>query len=656
MVTVNRFHAIALAFLLLSPCSLSAKYMAVLETLAPKDLLTTQERLYLTDILRGQAVYILPAEQNWTIMTRENINIMLPPGKKIEDCEGSCLAETGKNIAADYVAQARISQFGKSLAISAELYETASSKLVASFAGRGETVDDIEKIIKEQSPAFFKKVRDNSWNGFDYVNTNNSFSFQASKKIILNITTIPEGAIPSIDGKAIPQCTSTPCKIQIEAGEHRLVVSKENFEDLDTLINVVENDQTINLTLSSNLGFLYIIPQLSDEFISKYPMDISIDGKKAFLGQNELIPGPHTVRIEHACFDPVEFNTIIQKQENKTMSDSLTRGLSGLELEVTKSNVPQAVPVFVDGIQVGTTPFASEVPLCAKVEIEYANERKEIPVELKWHQVTKKTYSIDEKPVVEKAVVEQPVVATKEDTTQKVEVAEAESDNKKETSEISPKKFWGGFVTGVFYNDFHSTKFGLNSIPQSSAYSLSVNDANKLLENFWGIGFKIGFGSLFVQNSYFSLRNDISIAYRQGTGNANTTFIMSWGNDSRTPEKSDLEIEYTVKQLNIDIPILARVSIPSALYFEVGPMFSFNVYSNNKSVITDIYGSETFENKGGLNAFEFDIATGIGISRNLGKSILDFDLRFVIGLTRISDSKDSPKTWQGQLNITYWFL
>ena len=652
---MNRFHAIALAFLLLSPCSLSAKYMAVLETLAPKDLLTTQERLYLTDILRGQAVYILPAEQNWTIMTRENINIMLPPGKKIEDCEGSCLAETGKNIAADYVAQARISQFGKSLAISAELYETASSKLVASFAGRGETVDEIEKIIKEQSPTFFKKVRDNSWNGFDYVNTNNSFSFQASKKIILNITTIPEGAIPSIDGKAIPQCTSTPCKIQIEAGEHRLVVSKDQFEDLDTLINVVENDQTINLTLSSNLGSLYIIPQFPDEF-RKYPMTISIDGKNAFLGQNELIPGPHAVRIEHACFDPVEFNTIIQKQENKTMSDSLTRGLSGLELEVTKSNVPQAVPVFVDGIQVGTTPFASEVPLCAKVEIEYANERKEIPVELKWHQVTKKTYSIDEKPVVEKAVVEQPVVATKEDTTQKVEVAEAESDNKKETSEISPKKFWGGFVTGVFYNDFHSTKFGLNSIPQSSAYSLSVNDANKLLENFWGIGFKIGFGSLFVQNSYFSLRNDISIAYRQGTGNANTTFIMSWENDSRTPEKSDLEIEYTVKQLNIDIPILARVSIPSALYFEVGPMFSFNVYSNNKSVITDIYGSETFENKGGLNAFEFDIATGIGISRNLGKSILDFDLRFVIGLTRISDSKDSPKTWQGQLNITYWFL
>ncbi len=157
---MNKICSLTVTFLLLFPCLLFAKYMAVLETLSPKDLLTLQERLYLTDILRGQAVQILPAEQNWTIMTRENINVMLPPGKKIEDCEGSCLAETGKNIAADYVAQARISQFGKSLAITAELYETASSKLVASFVGKGESVEDFEKIVKEQSPDFVKKARD----------------------------------------------------------------------------------------------------------------------------------------------------------------------------------------------------------------------------------------------------------------------------------------------------------------------------------------------------------------------------------------------------------------------------------------------------------------------------------------------------------------
>ena len=149
LVNLNKISSFAIAALLLLPSILFAKYIAVLETLSPKDLLTRQERMYLTDILRGEAVRMLPAMQNWTIMTRENINVMLPPGKTIEDCEGSCLAETGKNIAADFVAQARISQFGNSLAITTELYETASSKLVASFTGKGENVEEIEKIISE---------------------------------------------------------------------------------------------------------------------------------------------------------------------------------------------------------------------------------------------------------------------------------------------------------------------------------------------------------------------------------------------------------------------------------------------------------------------------------------------------------------------------
>lgn len=337
--------AIALAFLLLYPCFSFAKYMAVLETLSPNDLLTRQEKLYLTDILRGQAVYTLPAEQNWTIMTRENINVMLPPGKTIEECEGSCLAETGKNIAADYVAQARISQFGKSLAISAELYETASSKLIASFAGKGETVDDIEKIIKESAPAFFRKARDNALNGVGYVSTNNAFSFQGYKKFIVEVQTEPAGAIPTFDGKAYPQCTSTPCKIQLESGEHRLLVSKERFVDLDTLINVNENTQTIKLNLTPNIGFIDVVPQISEEFKSISPVAVTINEKRANLGRNELVPGIYAVRVSHICYDPIELNVALQKGETKEIADTLKRGIGALELDAVNNGEPLALPV-----------------------------------------------------------------------------------------------------------------------------------------------------------------------------------------------------------------------------------------------------------------------------------------------------------------------
>lgn len=656
MATLNKICSFAVTFLLLLPCLASAKYMAVLETLSPKDLLTTQERLYLTDIFRGQAVNILPAEQNWTIMTRENINVMLPPGKTIEDCEGSCLAETGKNIAADYVAQARISQFGKSLAITAELYETVSSKLVASFVGKGESIDDLEKVLKEQAPAFFRKVRDNAMSAFGYVNTNNTFSFQGKKQFIIEIQTSPAGAIPTFDGRANPQCTSTPCKLQLEAGEHRLVISKERFDDLDTLINVTENEQIFAASLTPNIGVLKIAPQIAKELEGQGSAAIVIDGKKANWGENELIPGIHSVRITQSCHDPIELNIVLQKGQTKTISDSLTRGIGGLELSVTKNNVPQAVPVFIDGKAAGTTPFIDEVPLCAKIEIEHAGKRKQVPVEIKWHEVVKKTYEINE----------QKATATKADEIrQKAAVAYAELDGKKISSDTlkadvpatsnKPKRIWGGITAGITYNDFYSTKFGLEDIKHGTAYGLTTSGADDLLGNYWGVGFKAGMSGMFIQSQYFNLRGDLNFALRQGSGKTNSTVILSWM-DSEKSEKSDMEIEYSSTQLNIDLPILARVSIPNAIYFEAGPMFSFNVYSSNEAKITDVYGTETYEVNGGLSAFEFDIATGIGISRSVGKSMLDFDLRLIFGLTRISDAKDSPKTWQGQLNVIYWFL
>lgn len=142
-----------------------ATHVAVLETVADessKEQVSFSDRQYLTNVLREQAVKELPAMQNYVIMTRENIQQMLPPGKAIEDCEGSCLVETGKNIAADYICQARVGSFGGALTLSAELYETAGNKLIASFNGRGADVNELLELIKQKSPDFFKVIREMS--------------------------------------------------------------------------------------------------------------------------------------------------------------------------------------------------------------------------------------------------------------------------------------------------------------------------------------------------------------------------------------------------------------------------------------------------------------------------------------------------------------
>ncbi len=140
----------------------SAAYVAVLETVADeraKDSVSLPDRQYLTNVLREQAVKELPATQNYTIMTRDNINAMLPPGMVLEECEGSCLAETGRNISADFICQARVGRFGGMLTMTAELYETAGNKLIASFNGRGTNVNELLEIIEQKSPDFFRSVR-----------------------------------------------------------------------------------------------------------------------------------------------------------------------------------------------------------------------------------------------------------------------------------------------------------------------------------------------------------------------------------------------------------------------------------------------------------------------------------------------------------------
>ena len=137
MVTLKKIFSYSLAFLLLFPCLLCAKSVAVSETQASSDLLSSPEIQYLTAVFREEATRVLPASQDWTVLSRESM---------VESYN------------ADYKVQTQISKFGSSLVINAEMYESSSNTLVASYTGKGATIEDIETIIKEQSPAFFQKL------------------------------------------------------------------------------------------------------------------------------------------------------------------------------------------------------------------------------------------------------------------------------------------------------------------------------------------------------------------------------------------------------------------------------------------------------------------------------------------------------------------
>ena len=394
----------AFSFLLVFAVNSFATYVAVLETGidgSAKERVSFSDRLYLTNVLREQAVKELPAVQNYTIMTRENIQQMLPPGKAIEDCEGSCLVETGKNISADYICQARVGVFGSSLTLSAELYETAGNKLIASFNGRGKDVEELLDLIKQKSPEFFRGVKGNGFagvGGFGAFSGAGSFSYTGKKKFIVEIVSNPAGAVPTIDGKADPKCLSTPCKVQLDEGEHRFVASLDRYEDAELVANVNSSNQKIELTLASNFGWLEMKPVMNGGAKNRGMLNVVVDGVRKEDSKIELDAGLHEVKVTHPCYDPLEFSVSIVKNKTETFDKEIARGMGALELNVEYNDVPQAVAVIIDGVNVGYSPYAGEVPLCAEVMLQGNGWTEKVNVQPKWHEVVQVTHKLMHSP------------------------------------------------------------------------------------------------------------------------------------------------------------------------------------------------------------------------------------------------------------------
>ena len=393
-----KFFLLLLAILVTAS---QATYVAVLETSADasaKEGVSLSDRQYLTNVLREQAVKELPAVQNYTIMTRENIQQMLPPGKAIEDCEGSCLVETGKNIAADFICQARVGRFGKSLTLSAELYETAGNKLIASFNGRGESVEELLELIKKESPDFFRNVKGTSGfagvGGIGALENTGGFNYGGKQRFIVEITSTPAGAVPTIDGKAIPKCLSTPCKVQIEEGNHRFVASFERYDDAEVLVDIKTNNQKVDFQMMPNFGWLEISPVLPGNVANKGKLTVTVDGVRQDAKKIELEAGVHKVLLTHPCYDPAEFNVSIAKNKTEVFDKELSRGNGGLELAAEHNGEPQSVPLFIDGAEAGSTPYSGTIPLCADVRLKGEGWTDKIILEPKWHEVVHVTHQL----------------------------------------------------------------------------------------------------------------------------------------------------------------------------------------------------------------------------------------------------------------------
>jgi len=310
--------------------------------------------------------------------------------------EASCLAELGRKVNADYVAQARIGRFGENLTIKTELYDSRKGNLMGSFTGSSKDIYGLLALIDEKAAdALFKKMPGVSGGsnapfvagGISGVeSTGGSYEVNYEKSYLVNISTDPAGAALSFNGVPIASCTKTPCKAELSEGSIRIVAALEQYEMADTIVSVRQNNQSVTITLKSNFGILDIKPAYSDGIGASKGWSLIINGKGQSSYENRLSPGNYEVKLGHECYEDISFKVGINKGSREVfdMFAHIKLKNGGLILKAELNGEPLSEPVYVNGKQLGETPFSGTVPLCA--EIELGKNRERVDVVLKYNE------------------------------------------------------------------------------------------------------------------------------------------------------------------------------------------------------------------------------------------------------------------------------
>lgn len=204
----------------------------------------------------------------------------------------------------------------------------------------------------------------------------------------------------------------------------------------------------------------------------------------------------------------------------------------------------------------------------------------------------------------------------------------------------------------------------------------SINDLDKLS----GMGFHFGFTFKYQVTDMFAIQPELLISYRgrsvkasvTGTDSENSYYdddYYYYGNDDYEGFEETIDIpEIEINQWFFDIPILARIQTNMGLFFNIGPVLSFNMSSELKATLASI-DIEDY-----VSTFVFGMAGGIGYSVDLGNGkSLDFDVRLHMGLTSLisddiaisNDPTDpkfdgtkivDPKDFNIVFAMAFWFI
>jgi hypothetical protein len=206
----------------------------------------------------------------------------------------------------------------------------------------------------------------------------------------------------------------------------------------------------------------------------------------------------------------------------------------------------------------------------------------------------------------------------------------------------------------AFTTNAQETKFGLKAGVNLANISSDVPD----YESDMMIGFYGGGSVLLGLSDNFGINADVLYSIKGAKQKTEETMTLG----SITTK---YEFENTVTLSYIEIPILARYTLESGLYFNAGPYIGlragFKVESDatvsitTNGVTTTTSESESSTDDEGWSSSDFGIKVGLGYALESG---LDFSANYGLGLSNLIDVDDYDYYYKNgviSIGIGYWF-
>jgi len=376
---MNKPFFILLLFFAIATYAQQQERVAIINTVDDRDSIGFSELNHLTDRLREVAAHILP-KQHYGIMSTESIVAFLGSQENAEKVcrESGCLADVGRKVNADYVAQAHIGRFGGNFTINTALYNSKSGNLIGSFTGNSVSLHGLRAVIDEEAPALFKKI-------LVYV---------------VNINSEPSGADLKFNGVTDPNCAQTPCTKEFIQDSVHITASLDQYKTEDITVSITQRNQNINIKLKRYIGELEIKPAYLDGIGKDRPWNLSINDKPYSLEERIMLyPNVfYKFGLDHECYEDVRFEKDVNEggHEVYDLAGKIVLKKGDLTLIAYRTKLDgkstEDQPVFVNGKERGRTPFNGSVPICSKIEI---GENKEtVYVDLKYNEKVEYAYKM----------------------------------------------------------------------------------------------------------------------------------------------------------------------------------------------------------------------------------------------------------------------